>query len=357
MRTRNKKKKILLIAIIFFGLISGFSLLSLLGQGQFKQLNFIDLPCKNIRKIPGAEDLALNKKGFLFLASQDRQSPIYEQIWPQGSIFGIPLEDSKAKAIDLKNSSFPSEFHPRALGIFENSEGTSLFVVNYRKNGFTIEVFGWKDNILSHQKTITSPLFIQPSGIAVISHKQFYILNEYGLYTTLGHAIEDLLQLKKSHMLYFDGKSMRKTKYHFRQAFGITFNPQMNALFVSDQADKSIHRVDLEKGTQEKVLSLPSHPAHLNWDASTQKIWLAAHPKLIQLKSHSLDPRAVPSPTQVIAISYEEKSSIFRTNEVMTSINSKVSGGTSVLPWKSEILIGAAFENGIARCRTQQSSS
>lgn len=332
-------------------------------QGAFnppaENLANIHLDCSLLHKIPGPTSFTITESQELVIASQDRQAGIYDQSWPQGAIYLASPTDQSKPPINISKE-FKDEFHPRSLALFEDQHGRTLFVVNYRTGGFSVEIFDFKDQKLIHKKTLTSSHFVQPGAIAARDHQSFYLINEHGLFTSTGHFIEDFFNLKKSHLLYFDGMEFTKLIDGFKLAYGLSYEAGEQLIYLSDMKGKKVYvyQHNVHSVSADFVYSTDTefHPAGLFIDQDSGALWMTGYPQLLQANSHMMNPKEIPAPSQVIAYSsLKNKNPEF--TKVMQSLSSGLSSATQVVPYSKNLILGGAFENHLVTCKTKSDAS
>ena len=123
----------------------------------------------------------------------------------QGAIFSYDLTADSPFLINLTKE-LNIDFHPHGISVYEKGEGTFVMaVVNHSQKRNSIEIFEYGDAGLSHEKTITDPLLINPNDLVFINETQLYITNDHGNSSEWGKTIEEYLQLTRSNVVFYDG--------------------------------------------------------------------------------------------------------------------------------------------------------
>lgn len=350
-RPRRRKNKLILGLLLFCASISLLTLQRIYKTGAFKTLQSHSPSCLPLTGAVGVEDIAISQDGFAYLSSQDRRAAIYQQSWEQGAILGLSLPASSPP--QALSSDFSQDFHPRGLSLYEDASESRLLVINYRPDRFTIEIFSATKEELVHRQTLESPLLNEPHSIAATGPDSFYVTNERGLYTPTGHFIEDFFQLKTSTILYYDGNSFKVVGKKLARATGLLV--QQDRVLVAEMLGQSLGIFLRQAATGELELQgklpLQTFPNKIKAD-SKGSLWIAAHPQLLHLQSHSLDPAKVTAPSQVLKLSPSEEAG-FTPQEALLMVNGPFSAASVAAPFQNHLLLGVAFEDKLLICQAE----
>jgi arylesterase/paraoxonase len=98
-------------------------------------------------------------------------------------------------------------------------------VVNHPRDGHFVEIFDYRGGKLVHRQSVSGALMHSPNDVLPVGPAAFYVTNDHGNATSFGRMAEEYLQLARSYVLYYDGKSFRKVAEALAYANGINISP------------------------------------------------------------------------------------------------------------------------------------
>lgn len=348
----HKKIKWLLILIVIS--IIGFILKTMNDAGEFKTIEpHFDGVCTSVYGLDGPEDITIMKNGFALITSDHRWKALAGDP-VQGNVFGYDLKNPEPELINL-TPELDIEFHPHGISVFEDDSGlVQVFVVNHTLKGHAIEVFRYEENQLFHQKTITDPLLISPNDLVVLDENHFYVTNDHGTKSEWKKTIEDYLQLARSNVLFYDGKTFRVMAEKLKYANGINISRDGKQVYVAETTGKRVSVFNREsssnKLTFQQSVFTNSGVDNIEMD-NNGDLWIGAHPMLLAFTRHARHSKNL-SPSQVVRI-FKGSTGGFDWEEVYLDDGKPLSGCSAAAVYGNHLLIGAVFADHFLHCRME----
>jgi arylesterase/paraoxonase len=215
---------------IFFTALAEFLSVvkTLYDAGEFKEIKLhFNGQVKTIAGVLSSEDITIHPQtAMAFISSDDRRAhrPGSSQA-RQGAIYGLDLHSANSMPMNL-TVDFTQEFNPHGIGLWLAGNGDlSIFVVNHRRDGHFVEIFDYRGGKLVHRQSVSGALMHSPNDVLPVGPAAFYVTNDHGNATSFGRMAEEYLQLARSYVLYYDGKSFRKVAEALAYANGINISP------------------------------------------------------------------------------------------------------------------------------------
>jgi arylesterase / paraoxonase len=332
---------------IVAGVVAVFVFDYLLHAGAFSRLKAASVVrCSTLPLAAPAQDIRTDLlRGIAYLSVRG----------PDGTVLLMDLnvEEPRPRAALATQ---PKAFRPRGLSVYSPGEGPRrLFVVNEPAPGeYTIEIFEeTQTGAFAPVETIRDALLVRPDSIAAIGPRQFYVANESGASGGLGELAERLLRRGLSTVTYFDGEKMRVVVDRLKRTTGIAISNHGLSVFVSEGLGKRLVVYDRDSATNElalrNIIELEGAPDNVSLDADGT-VWLAAHPKLRELRAHLRNPENR-SPTLI----YRLRRSVIEKEDRLSipylSLGDELSAGSTVAVHGDHMLIGSATQAKLLLCR------
>lgn len=315
--------------------------------------------------ISGPEDIVVDDQtGWAYVSSQARAVGMVSTPPLQGAIYGVDLNKEEPQPVNLTAPLFTAEFkgevgekvkstssqqqteekkstpekqpltrtrplgafHPGGLHLYTGDDGSKhLFVINLRSTGHaTVEIFGFDSdsNDLTHKQTITDDEFLtDPNEVVAISADRFYVTNQRGFKSALFQAVEFMLHLPVSNVVFYDGTCFVTAADELSYPNGITIDRKAGKVFLSSVLDKKLLVADWKEAVWKKddwkdnekheyqklhftrEISLPSAPDNLEWDVDGN-LWVGAQD--IRAMTGLLLGRRTTAPSAVLRVSKSE---------------------------------------------------
>jgi len=247
--------------------------------------------CQSVA-LAGAGDLAFEgKNGTLFIAAAKEGAPAAGD--------GIYALTPGGKPVKLKGT--PLDFHPAALSIGYNLDGTpSLMAVNRHAGGaMSVEVYNvvydTSGASLSSQASVQGGLARRAAGVASLGNNRFYLTATPTGSDLLAWADRWFL-IGRADLLFFNGELFREAVNGLSDTSAVAVAPDGQRLFVASRGERRVIILsrDLYSGalTEQASVSLPMRPERLSIDASGS-LWAAGPNRLPALGGASTVVRVV----------------------------------------------------------------
>ena len=247
--------------------------------------------CRNIA-LAGPGDLAFEgKNGTLFIASAKEGVPAASD--------GLYALTPDGKPVKLKGT--PPDFHPSALGIGYNVDGSpSLAAVNHHANGtVSVDVYNVlyeaEGPSLNSQSSVQGGLARRAAGVASLGNNRFYLAATPTSSELMAWADRWLL-LGRADVLFFNGELFREAVNGLSDPSAVAMSPDGQRMFVAARGERRVIILsrDLYTGalTQQDSVSVPLRPERLSVDANGA-LWVTGPTRLPALGDASSVVRVV----------------------------------------------------------------
>lgn len=317
--------------------------------GAYRSVDpFVAGTCRSIDAPAGPEDiLILPGRDMALVSAQDRR----QRTEPGG----LWLYDLRAGGQPFNRLAVPAgmPLHPHGISAIEGPDGhLYVQVINHRGDAqHTVEIFILEGANLRHVSTIRSDLFVSPNGIVATAPDSFYLTNDRGSGPRWMHAVENLLQLTRSNVVQFDGRTARVAAEDIAFANGIALSAEGDAVVVGSTLWRMLlaYQRDPMNGMLKRTgsLAMPGGVDNLRPDAEGN-LWAAVHPNAFAFIGHARDP-AKESPSQIVRISRDERGAT-RLQQAFADPGQLLPGASVAAYRNGRLLIGAVFASRILDC-------
>src|SRR5690606_28881387 len=131
----------------------------------------------------------------------------------------------------------PEDFRPHGISLHIAADGSRrLFAVNHPAAGSeAVEIFDIaEDGMLTHSRSVTDPLFVSLNDVVAVGPESFYATNDHASKNGLHQLFSNLLLLRNTNVIYFDGASGRVAADKFGLANGINASPDGRRIYIAD---------------------------------------------------------------------------------------------------------------------------
>ena len=322
--------------------------------GQFREVapHFAGT-CKAVPLAGSAEDIQVDRSSATAYLSVLDWRAVHEGKDVTGTIVKVDLNSAhmtRTTAI----SGEPEGFRPHGLSLYTDADGGQrLFVINHAAGKpHTVEIFERaKDGTFAHSETITNPWLVDPNALVAVGPRQFYLVNTFGSPPGVRRAIEFAFRMASASIVYFDGETMREVGEPVALGTGIAASADGGRVYVSEA---NAHRLrvysrDSASGDLELFQNVNIYNAGDNLSiAEDGAIWVAAHPRPIQLIRNLRDPKEL-SPTQVIRIAADPQTED-RITEIYMNDGSELSAGSVAAVLEKRMFLGSLTEHKMMEC-------
>lgn len=304
--------------------------------------------------LPGsAEDIQIDRKSATaYLSVLDRRA-VHEGKEVSGTVIKVDLNSAhmtRTTAI----AGAPAGFRPHGMSLFTDQDGTQrLFAISHPAGKpSTVEIFERaKDGTLQHLETIVNPWLVDPNAIVAVGPRQFYVVNTFGSPPGIRRAFEFVFRRAAASIVYYDGETMREVADPIAMGTGIAASADGGRVYVSES---NAHRLrvysrDSASGDLELFQNVNIFSAGDNLSiAEDGAIWVAAHPRVLQLLRHLRDPNER-APTQILRIA-EDPQTPDRIAEIYLNDGTEISAGSGAAVLGKRMLIGSITEKKMLEC-------
>jgi len=348
-------KKALFTGLILAAILAGLGIKTFYDAGEFKEITpHFNGQVETIAGVLSSEDITIHPPSAMaFISSDDRRAhqPGSKNRTRQGAIFGYDLSSANPRLMNL-TAAFAKEFNPHGIGWWMAENGDlSLFVVNHRRDGHFVEIFDYRGGKLVHRQSVSGALMHSPNDVIPVGPASFYVTNDHGNATALWRAVEEYLQLARSYVLFYDGKTFRKVAGGLAYANGINLSPDGQTVYVAATVGQQIHVYDRDSANGSLTLrtAIEAGTGVDNIEIDQQgDLWIGCHPRLLTFVKHSKDP-AVLSPSQVIRVT-KKASDQYEVKEIYMSNGKPLSASSVAAVFEDTLLIGSVFDERFLRC-------
>ena len=350
----KRRKMIWIVPGVFLSAIVALVFKTLYDAGEFKTITpRASGPCQTVGGVLSSEDITIHPQtGMVFISSDDRRPWFHGGKGEQGAILGYDLAASSPSLVNL-TSDFQKEFHPHGIGLFVDKGGAaSLFVVNHTQKGHFVEIFDLKQGKLMHRRSIRDRLMISPNDVLPVGTEAFYVTNDHGSASRWGRTLEDYLQLARSNVLYYDGKTFHKVAGDLAYANGINQSADGKTLYVAGTVAKKVYVYDRDTATGGLSIrgEIPIGTGADNIEVDEEgSLWIGAHPKLLTFVKYAKDPDTL-SPSQVLRVN-PNLGPPYQPEEVYLNDGLPLSGSSVAAVFEDKLLIGSVFDDRFLVCR------
>ena len=351
-------KKAVIVVLILAVIATGLGIKTFYDAGEFKTITpHFNGQVETIAGVLSSEDITIHPPtAMAFISSDDRRAHWSRKNQArQGAIYGFDLKSSDPRLVNLTED-FSPELNPHGIGWWMAENGDlSLFVVNHRREGHFVEIFDYRGGKLVHRQSVSGALMHSPNDVIPVGPVSFYVTNDHGNSTALGRAAEEYLQLARSYVLYYDGRTFRKVAEALAYANGINLSPDGQSVYVAATVGQKIYVYDRDSATGSLSLRITIEAGtgvdNIEIDQRGD-LWIGSHPKLLTFVKHSKDP-AVLSPSQVIRIA-KKATDQYEVTEIYMSAGKPLSASSVAAVFEDTLLIGSVFDNRFLRCTLQK---
>ncbi|MDW3191776.1 MAG: SMP-30/gluconolactonase/LRE family protein [Cytophagales bacterium] len=338
--------KILKIVLACLTLIIGFVIYTIQSTGFFRTIeNRFDGNYLKSIDIVGAEDMQIDyEEGFVLISSDDRADR-RDGNPGRGAIYKMDLNDLVLEPQRLP-STYRGKFNPHGIYMKKLSDSVHrLWVVNHVRSVHSIEVFDLRNDSLMHLRSHRDATMISPNDVVALDADRFYYTNDHGNVKGFSRILEDYGGLRASNVGYFDGKEFRQVADGIAYANGINYDSDRNLLFVASPRGflVKVYNV-LSSGDLDHIEDIDCSTGVDNIAFDEQgKIWIGAHPSLLDYSSYSQAKREI-APSEIITIDYRGESD-YAVESIYLEEGAKMSGATVAVPYNNLIFVGNVMDD------------
>jgi arylesterase/paraoxonase len=294
--------------------------------------------CTAIYGIPGAEDATIDPaRGVALISSYDRRRYLAGEDAP-GAIFGVDVHAARPVPVDL-TAGFRRPFHPHGISRYVEPGGaTWLFAINHTRAGNFVEIFEEVGGRLEHRESISDPALGRPNDLQAVGRRSFYVTIDHGSAGGLARWLEDLVPLRRSYVLYFDGRRMTHAATAIGGANGIRATRDGRTLYVAATTEKAIRVFDRDPGsgtlTPRAEIAVGGFPDNIELDDAGD-LFVATVPQALSFLAHGANP-ARHAATRIVRVA----AAGFTVDERYVDDGTAIDGATVAAPFAGGMLLG-----------------
>lgn len=335
------------LPLVILSPILGYFGFGLYETGAFRKVEArFDGDCKEIGPVKGAEDIERLSSGLLVVSADNRPERDGDAT-PSGALYKLEADGSGFARL---TGELPFEFHPHGLGVLETGGQITLWAVNHRSDGSTIEKFTFDGSAATHIKTYRDPLITNANDIVPVADEKFYFTRDHDSPVHWQKRLADYVRSGTGMVVSFDGAAYKAQFKGLAFANGLILTPDRNTLLVAEMLRQRIWLLDVLRNGDLKprtALKLPSSPDNLSFD-DEQNIWVGAHPNLLGLSAHSRK-HSEKGPSEVLKIAkWQEGAPEF--TSVFTDDGTRISGVSVAQRIGRRLVLGTIFDDIILTC-------
>ena len=310
--------------------------------------------CIALAKVPGAEDLQIDRANRLMFVSVRDWREIPAKPNPANGLYVMNLDQ---KQLGLTRLTPPSpDFHPHGLSLYIAPDGTrTLMVINHPDPAkSTVEIYdvaiGGGAATLHHRASVSSTLFAMLNDLVAVGPSQFYAANQTSKRTPLGQLFETVLLQPGASVLYYDGQMPKVIARNLTLTAGIGASSDYSKIYVSDSLRSRI--VTLEGNpfagfTETSEMRVPGNPDNIDVDEAGN-LWVASHLKGLALPNYAAHPDQ-PSPSAIYELSIAG-GRLMRAVPIYVDKGGELGSATVGAAFDGHLYIGTVYDNKILDC-------
>jgi hypothetical protein len=303
----------------------------------------------------GAEDMEFDHQtGTLYIAAAGRRSGT--SFRPDPGAFFRWHPDDEAAPTKLPVQGVPQALRPHGLSLYIHPSGERrLFAVHHGISGEEVLIFRLEGEpakpVLTLIRSVTTPLFVSLNDVAGAGLESFYVSNDHGHRSGLGHVYEDFTMRAQASVVYFDGTSARTVAGDLRYANGVQLSTDRKHLLVAETMGYRIkafardERGDLQLRSQ---TLLDTTPDNFSQDANGDYL-IGAHPSPYLFLRHaaSANNRA---PSEVLRVRLSSDGTLSPATTILSDSGQLFSASSVAVTHGRHLLIGGVFDRGVLDC-------
>ncbi|MEH6549313.1 MAG: SMP-30/gluconolactonase/LRE family protein [Pseudomonadales bacterium] len=341
--------------VVFILAILGFW--SYANMDGFKELKPLALNnCSTITGPAAAEDMVVDREtGLAYLSVLDRMAVVRGEVKSPGQIVVLDL-NSNPVGYDWGESGVPTDFYPHGISLVNTIEGKFLFVINHRADGReTIERFSVDGARLIYLETLSHTAITHPNDLVAVGPRKFYVGNDSGASNAFEKLQEMVFGVGYSTIVYMDGENGRVAVEGFPSSSGINASLDGKFVYISGTSSRQLrsYRRDIATGDLTPIENIATGMGTDNIDVDSEgTVWVAGHPKVIDLIKHFASGGVKTAPSQIMRLSPDATGLLESAERVYTSMGDDIGASSVAVNYAGKLYIGSITSPFILTCDT-----
>jgi len=304
--------------------------------------------------IAGVEDIAIDPETRVaYLSGYDRWRQARGETM-RGAIWTYALDGTDPVPVDATAAALPGGFHPHGVSLWRGADGRKvLFVINHSGGRHTVEIFDIDGVRLSHRITVEGESMVSPNDLVGTGPSSFYVTNDHANPPGFMRTVEDLMRLRLSTVLHFDGAAWSTVMEAVGGANGINLSADGRSLYVSAMSERAVRVLDRDPQTNavtpRAVVAVRGYADNIDVEANGD-LALAVHTKVFAFLGHVGDESTL-SPSHILRLKADGRGS-FVPETIHYSDGSDISAASVAAGVRGRMLVGAVFDRKILDCTT-----
>ena len=302
--------------------------------------------------IAGVEDIVIDPETRVaYLSGYDRWRQAKGETM-RGAIWTYALDAPDPVPEDATAEALPGGFHPHGVSLWRGPDGRKvLFVINHFGGRHTVEIFDIDGMRLSHRRTVEGNSMVSPNDLVGTGPESFYVTNDHANPPGFMRTVEDLMRLRLSTVLHFDGEAWSTVMEGVGGANGINLSADGRSLYVSAMSERAVRVLDRDPQTNavtpRAVVAVPGYADNIDVEANGDLL-LAVHTKVFAFLGHVGDETKLSS-SHLLRLNADGKGS-FRPQTIHYSDGADISAASVGAGVPGRLLVGAVFDRKILDC-------
>jgi len=335
----------------------------LVDAGTFDRVwtNHPAMTCTVHKGLPGVEDIVRvpgTTKVFLTTHTRGlREGEVfssglfsYDVATPSVAPIAVPMPEGKRFA--LHGVGYFADGFAAGTALTQPIFSGFLHLVNHSDEAAdTIEQFRVEGDKVTHLRSRTLPGIRTANSVAPIGEDAFYFTTDFGSTSVLMQTFEKFLRIPRGAVYFSNGGETKQVASALQFGNGIVLSPNGQKLYVAEMLARRIRIYNIDHTTatlqESKSLFIDTAPDNLRLD-DKGALYVAAHPRLLDLNAHSKAPWKARAPAQVLRLRDVEGDT--EMEEVLSDTGINLAAVSTALPIGNHLLMGTIYSDGLYDC-------